>query len=113
VIPLARLLDESAGLRRCDVAGRELLHAVQHGSQTRQLVAAVPQMQAGEVFTNAQGLLVAEIKVAVQPPVGDVVEVVVPQLHGAAGGQRCGQGQQTDNPAKSRYGTHHLEKEGP
>jgi hypothetical protein len=58
-------------------------------------------MQPGQVFPDTRALFIPEVDIAVQPPVGDIVQVVVAQFDRAACRKHRRQGREADNPAKS------------
>ena len=78
------VLRHRAHLRRCDVVRGHGLHAFEQSHILGQLVLSVPTLQVGQCVVCEWLLAVLQIGVAVEPPVNEVVALVVDQFDRAA-----------------------------
>ena len=85
--PRAGIGVELAQLLGCDRAGQQAPKPVKQAQVERQLLGPVPGLQLHQVSPHPLGLGRAEIKIAIEPPVGDFWRLVVAHPDSTAAGQ--------------------------
>ena len=86
------VLGHRANLGGRDVVGRHGLHAFEQGHVFGELLLAVPALQVGEGVAGELFLAVLQVGIAVDPPIDQIIALVVNQFDGAAATQtddRC------------------------